>query len=344
MQRTHLKLLAAGVCAFAIMGMLALRLFPGSFSEAPVNTGATEQIPGSTELAASQSNSPFTVIDTSEPAAASELPAPLIDTGVPDGGASSLVIDTSSSVDVTAIAYSPISDAEFEQLVAQLRNSPELLQQLIDEFRQETDVNRQLQLLRLLGEVGGPSVTLTASELIYSGNPESRSIGLELLQRVQPGNAEARDIASSLLATSVEPDVLVSTLTTLARPGDVSDENREFLAQQVAILATHNDDAVRSVSLSVLSRWGTGEQFTAVFIDGLNDTADVVRESAAYSLVGRGDASPAVISALMAVATDSTEYEQARRGSILALRGMDISIQQQATLDRTERDLNTRER
>lgn len=337
MQRTHLKLLAAGVCAFAIVGMVVIKLFPGSSSEASVNTGVVEQITDSTEIAASESNSPFAVIDTTGP-------APLIDTGVAEPAASSIVIDTSISVDVTLIGQSPISDAEFEQLIAQLRDNPELLQQLVDEFRQETDVNRQLQLLRLLGEVGGPSVTLAASELIYSGDPESRRIGLELLQRVQPGNAEARDIASSLLATSVEPDVLVSTLTTLARPGDVSDENREYLAQQVAILATHNDDSVRSISLSVLSRWSTGEQFTAVFLDGLNDTADVVRESAAYSLIGHDDASPAVISALMAVATDSTENEQVRRGSILALRGMGISIQQQATLDRTERELNTRKR
>jgi len=245
------------------------------------------------------------------------------------------------SIDVTRLGRSAIDDTELLQLTEALRSDPDLLQQLIDEFRQEPDAERRAALARLLGEVGGDSVTLTASELIYSGDATNRQLGLNLLQQIQPDNAAARDIASSLLATEVEPEVLVDTLTTLARPGAVDDSTRQILSDQVAFLADHEDAAVRSVSLNILSRWSKDGQYTEVLRNGLADKEPVVRESAAYSLVGHKNVSQTLIDTLLSVAVDSTENERARRGSILALKGMPIDDAVRQLVIAAELELDT---
>ncbi len=70
-----------------------------------------------------------------------------------------------------------MSDTDYESLVARLESDPGLLQQLIDEFRQEQDPERLALLARLIGEAGGPAVTQIASELIFSGDEASRELG-----------------------------------------------------------------------------------------------------------------------------------------------------------------------
>ncbi len=245
------------------------------------------------------------------------------------------------SIDISSVGRSAISDEDFLAIAEQLRRDPALLQQLIDEFRQETDPARKETLSRLLGEAGGPDVTLAASELIYSGDPESRRLGLELLQQIQPDNAEARDIASTLLATEVEPEILVSTLTTLARPGTVEDESRDFLTDQVAFLTGHEDASVRSISINILSRWSQDGRHTETLRGGLSDTEAVVRESAAYSLVGYDSADQSVIDSLLSVAVNSNENTRARRGAILALKGMSISDIERQQVNDAETELDT---
>jgi hypothetical protein len=261
--------------------------------------------------------------------------------------AASLVIQGSQAgsqiayaLDVTTLGRSSMSDEDFLTLAKVLRGNPELLQQLIDEFRQETDADRRIALSRILGEVGGDGVTLTASELIYSGDGVSRRLGLELLQQIQPGNAAARDIASTLLATEVEPTILVDTLTTLAKPGAVDDNSRQFLSEQVAFLTDHEDASVRSISLDILSRWSNDGQYTEVLRNGLLDQESVVRESAAYALVGHENVSQNLIASLLAVAVDSSEVKSTRSGAILALKGMpiDSATRQQVTV--AEREVN----
>ena len=244
------------------------------------------------------------------------------------------------SYDVTSLARSAMSDADFLELAQAMRSDPNLLLQLIDEFRQETDPQRRAAISRLLGEVGGDSVTLAASELIYSGDAESRSLGLELLQQIQPGNAEARNIVSTLLATEVEPDVLVDTLTTLSKPGTVDDNSRQILSDQVAFLADHEDASVRSISLNILSRWSKDGQYTEVIRNGLTDQASVVRESAAYALVGHDNVSQTLIDSLLSVAVDSTEDKRARGGAILALKGMPIDDAVRAQVVAAELEVN----
>jgi len=269
------------------------------------------------------SPSPFSVNDTST---STKAPSASVDNLVNAGteGLNAPVSQGSESgrlfaqtIDVTSLGRSAITDAEFLQLAEALRSDPELLQQLIDELRQETDSERRTALARLLGEVGGEGLTLTASELIYSGDAESRRIGLDLLRKIQPGNAAARDIASTLLATEVEPEILVDTLSVLAKPGSVDDSSRQFLSEQVAFLAEHESAAVRSVSLDILSRWSKDGQYTEVLRNGLSDVEPVVRELAAYSLVGHDNVSPALIDSLLLVAEDSSELDRPRRGAIL---------------------------
>ena len=288
--------------------------------------------------------SPFSVSDSSS-SSAQISPASL--EGVIDTESGELInLDTQNNpltdaIDVTSLGRSTISDSEFLQIAEVLRRDPTLLQQLIDEFRQETDVARRAALSRLLGEVGGDSVTLAASELIYSGDAESRQAGLELLQQVQPGNDAARGIASSLLASEVEPDILVGTLTTLARPGNVDDNSRQFLSAQVAYLADHEDASVRSISLDILSRWSKDGQYTEVLRNGLYDQESVVRESAAYALVGHDNISPSLIESLLSVALNSSEDKRARSGAILALQGMPIDSVVKQQVAAAQLELNT---
>ncbi len=249
-----------------------------------------------------------------------------------------------TTINISSIGQGPLSDDEFTQIVAQLKQDPALLSQLIDEFRQEQQPERKARLARLMGQVGGEQVLLAASELIYSGDAASRTLGLDLLQEVQPGNATARDIASSLLSTEVESQVLIDTMTALAQPGDVDQNSRLFLADQVALLATHDDPDVRGISLNILSRWSTDERYTQVLLDGLEDQVSTVRQSAAYALVGHEDTSQAVLDSLLSVASNPDESKRARRGSLLALRSMSISDELRQQLVIITRELDTQRR
>ncbi|MFK7852886.1 MAG: HEAT repeat domain-containing protein [Granulosicoccus sp.] len=257
------------------------------------------------------------------------------------GGASATQLP---ALDIASLGRSALSDSAFLELADRLRAEPQLLLQLIDEFRQETDLERLAQLSRLLGEVGGTEVTLAASELIFSGDPQSRDIGLELLQQVQPGNDDARDIVSGLLTTEVEPEVLVSTLTTLSSPGKIDDAVRANLSEQVAYLTQHDDASVRAISINILSRWTTDSRYTSVLIDGLDDSTDFVRKSAAYALVDHEDPSPEVMDSLFIVLNNEQEQEPVRRAAILALRGMELSDAQRSHVRAIERKLDTRPR
>lgn len=246
-----------------------------------------------------------------------------------------------SVVDVTSLGRSMMSDEEYLALVERLKSDPQLLSLLIDEVRQETDLERRASLLRIIGAVGGEPATLLASELVFSGDDEDRNLGLDLLQMIQPGDSQARDIVSGMLATEVEPDVLRNTLTALADPGAVDEQSRAYLSGQVAWLTEHTDAGVRSISLDILSRWTTDTQYTSVLLSGLDDNSEYVRASAAYALASHEDQSQEVIDRLMRVIADSSEQEAVRRAAILAVRRMPITDQQRQDVQIIERELNT---
>lgn len=234
-----------------------------------------------------------------------------------------------------------LSEDELGLLVARLKNDPALLAQLMDEFRQELDPDRKKRLAMVLGEVGGEQVTLLASELIFSGDSDARSLGMDLLQDIQPGNAQARNIASNMLATEVDPDTLVDAMTALASPGEVDASSRAYLSDQLALLATHEDESVRSISLDILSRWSDDGRYTDVLVSGLNDSSEYVRASAAYALVSHEDQSPDVVDRLFSTLRASVETAHVKRAVILALRSMPLTAAQDSELVSLERRLNT---
>ena len=333
MSRTLIVVAASGLGAIAVATWLWLA--PGSGREAgqePVSTSVTSTGGGSDGV---MSESPFAVAAenvTSEPQ--SVVPLAHDESADPATGVEL------PFVDVSQIAQGPMSDTDFEAMVARLQADPALLQQLIDEFRQEQDPERLALLARLLGETGGEAVTQIASELIFSGNEASRELGLQLLRQVQPGNAQARDIASGLLATEVEPGVLVSTLTALASPGTVDADSRALLSDQVALLASHTDAGVRGISLDILSRWSTDGRDTPVLINGLQDPEPRVRESAAYALVGHEDSSDAVVESLFSVARDPDEPKPTRSAAFMALSSLSLSDAQSQELQIVKRELS----
>ena len=246
-------------------------------------------------------------------------------------------------VDIYNLGRSSISDADFKSLTERLNADPEFLQAIINEFRLETDTARLRRLAQLLGDVNAPEVTALASELIFSGDPATRKVGLELLKYVQPGNSEAQALVSGLLATEYEADVLVDTLTALAVPGTVDDQTRVGMSEQVALLAAHPDASVRRSSIDILSRWTNDPAHTPIIVNGLQDEDRSVRQTSAYALVGHEDQSYEVIESLMAVAANTDEVERVRRGSILALKGMAIDDATRQRVAAIELQLNTRQ-
>lgn len=328
--------IAASVIMFAVVAMAGLKqvFFKTDERAADPITALQLQPPP----APVKPNSPFGVISDNE-----QAPEQRLEKVDPSKELDGSLIETSSAelVDVTALGLQSLTEAEMQSLVNRLGADPQLLGALIDEMRQEADPERRKLLAQILGEVGGDSVILLASEFIFSGDTSSRELGLDLLQMVQPGNPQAREIVAGMLATEVEPQMLVNTLTTLAVPGDVDAQSRAYLSDQVAWLTEHQDPSVRSVSLDILSRWTANPQYTPVLLDGLDDESEHVRTSAAYALVSHEDKSPQVIDRLFSVIDDTSESKQVRRAAILALRNMPLSEEQQLIVNSTERDLNT---
>jgi len=245
-------------------------------------------------------------------------------------------------VDIYSLGQRNITDADFATLVERLKADPEFLQAIINEFRLETDTDRLRRLAQLLGDVNLPEVTALASELIFSGDSASRKVGLELLKYVQPGNNDARELVAGLLTTEYQPEVLVDTLNTLAVPGEVDNESRAGMSEQVALLATHQDARVRRSSIDILSRWSEDPQHTPIILNGLQDEDRFVRQTSAYALVGHEDESYEVIQSLLAVAANPDEEKRVRRGSILALKGMAIDTETRNRVAAIELQLNTR--
>ena len=316
-------------------GLLILMLAGTEDGERPVVSSdvSSPQIATQTDA-----DSPFAISGGSTAEGGAELALSSQD---PVPGSEALAqTDADISVNVTAL-QPPFSEDALGELVQQLKDNPALLQQLMDEFRQEIDPARKRWLADVLGEVGDEQVTLLASELIFSGDADSRSLGLNLLQDIQPGNAQARDIVSSMLATEVEPAVLVDTLTALARPGDVDDQSRANLADQVAWLTTHQDDTVRGISLDILSRWSNDARYTDVLLTGMDDPSERVRSAAAYALVNHEDKSPAVVERLFTTVATEDETSGVKRAAILALNSMPLTPDQQAELQILEKRLNT---
>ena len=328
------------LCGAVLAGLTWLVLWPDSTQEARLATPADSAgVAESTEPDESAGVSPFAVrVDENESAHSqgSSQNNEINDTSDSAGIADAGIPQPLQSLD------QQLDEANFMRWVEQLRLDPALLNSLIDQFRQETDPFRKQQIADLLGTIGGEQITQLASELVSSGDAESRTLGMSLLQDVQPGNAQARDMVSAMLSTEQETPMLIDALTALASPGEVDDSSRQHLADQVALLTSHQDDGVRSISLDVLSRWSQDSQYTDILMAGLDDESQYVRASAAYALVGReNDSSSTLIDRLFSVASDPDEVKRVKRAALQALRSMSLTEAQREQASSLEQQLNT---
>jgi len=76
------------------------------------------------------------------------------------------------------IAQAPVDDETVEALVFRLRKDKQLLNDLINEYRAETDPKRLNRLTMILGLTATSETLTLAEEMIYSGIDESRDAGL----------------------------------------------------------------------------------------------------------------------------------------------------------------------
>ena len=244
--------------------------------------------------------------------------------------ASELIVDStpsSSGVEASSVAVEPLSDAEFIRLEQQIKSNRQLRLDLLEEFRYNTDPVRAQQLAALLGPYDDPEILQVASELAYSGDPQSRVAGLDLLSLIQPRNDEARDIAIDLLSTGDDTKMLVATMNVLARPTtNASDRQLQSLNDNLGNLSNHYEPTVRAQSLSLLERW---DQNSAVardaFSRGLTDPDPSVRSSATFALNNINNPDDAMISGLLSIAENTDENRSTRYAALRALEKMQLS-------------------
>jgi len=218
------------------------------------------------------------------------------------------------------IGNEPVSDEELINLVNRLNNDPALMAELISELRAETNPERLKRLVYILGATANSAVLPVATELIYSGVPSSRDAGLTLLSRLAPNNPEALSIASNLLVSETEPDVLIATMNVMAQPANASPELRESLVTQITPLSNHEVTNVRSISVSILSRLTDDPSASPVFYNALLDAEAHVRRAAAYAYANFPYHTSEASQKLLDMAEDPYEDAEVRGGAIFALK------------------------
>ena len=233
-----------------------------------------------------------------------------------------------TKIDATTIAADQrLTDEEFEQLELLLRNDKALRLELLEEFRLNANPERAKQLAALLGPHNDPEILQTASALVYSGDPISKTAGLDLLRRIQPRSTDARNIAIDLLSVETDPAFLVSTMNVLATPATSAGEGqRQLLADNLNNLSNHYDPRVRSHSLSLMGRWDKNSLTSRDSLTrGLSDTDPGVRSSAAYAIRNIQNPDDNMIDGLLNIAEDADTKKSTRYAALEALDKMSLS-------------------
>lgn len=236
-------------------------------------------------------------------------------------------VDTASEDDAGDVGVTPLTDDEYANLLVRLKRDPEFLTALLEEYRLNTDPVRAKRLATLFGDLRDPAIVQTAAALVYSGNPDSQRMGLDLLSRLQPYSNEARTIAMELLSSETDPALLVATLNVFASTAKTAGtEQRALLLDNLNLLANHQDSAVRSHSLSLIGRWGDGTD-SALLIDGLTDSSSLVRARSASALRNAENPGTPVILGLLAVAENTNEIKTTRQSALYSLKNMPMDDQ-----------------
>ncbi len=233
--------------------------------------------------------------------------------------------ETETALDITSVGLAPLSDEEYSKVQAQLKQSEALLDQLLEEFRYNTNPQRARQLAALLSQHNLTKVVDVAAELAYSGDPVSQKMGLDLLSRLQPDNSRARDIAIELLSTEDNPSLLVSTMNVLATPArSATPDQRSALLDNTTLLATHNNEQVRSHSVALIGRWNQNDGVMTLE-NALSDNSPQVRARAVSALFGLDNPNTNIINSLLLIAENSSEEKTTRQSALQTLRDMPLA-------------------
>ena len=211
-----------------------------------------------------------------------------------------------------------------------LRNDPALLAAVLDEFLAETDEQRLGRLRQLLGQLDDPALVGVAETMVFSGNPVSADAGLDLLRDISADVPEARLVALDVLSSTQDPELLVGATNVMASPGAADSAVTQQVVSSMSSLVQHPDARVRRLSYSALARWSNDPSVTPTLLQGLNDDDPMVRRNTVYGLVGYPHADASVVEALLQTAESSSDTLRARRGAILALKGMSLDDSQGA--------------
>jgi len=237
------------------------------------------------------------------------------------------------------VGVADISEEDFIELVERLRNDPELLAEVLNELRAETDPDRIKRLTILLGSTGSAEVLPLAEELVYSSNSLSREAGLDLLSRIAPQNAQAYDIANTILGSEADSEVLVSTMNVLARPQNASAQAKATSITQIMPLASHESAAVRRHSVSILVRLTNDETLSPVLYSALSDADASVREAATYAYSDYPYQTTEAVERLIEIIEDPSEERGVRNGAILAISTMSPDEQTQARIKAAKKQM-----
>ena len=239
------------------------------------------------------------------------------------------VTTTDAEIDIASVAVDPLSDEEFIELRALLKNDVGLRLEILDQFRYSTDPARSKQLAALLGDYDNPEIVQTAAELARSGEPLSQSAGLNLLNRLQPHNDDARDIAIDLLSSQTDPATLVATMNVLATPAKTATAaQRQLINDNVGLLASHHEPSVRAHSLALIGRWDKNSPANReALTKGLSDSDAKVRARATHGLKNIENPDDNMINGLLAIAENKSEKRTTRYAAIGALSNMTLPSQ-----------------
>ncbi len=239
----------------------------------------------------------------------------------------------SEYIDFTTLGDNPLSDDELKRLADALANDPALREQLLAEFRANTDPERVRVLVWLIGQFGEEQATQIGGELIFSGDPVSQQAGLTLLGELQPRVDAAREMVASLVMIEPNTEVLVSALDALARPGELPQGSQEQLTNRFVELSTHDDTRMRARAVALLGRWSADANVTGTLVDSTRDTQADVRRNAVYALAQLSSRTTATRDALLAVIQNSDEVAETRQGAINAIKKYSLDSDQQAIVD-----------
>ncbi len=264
----------------------------------------------------------------------------LIDTSADNGADTSAAAGNAVPTPVSeaiefarGVALDYTDDATLIDQAKALTEDPALLAAVQDEFTTETDPARLDRLRLLLGQLDDPSLVGVAETMAFSGNDASAAAGLDLLRDISGKVPEARTVALDVMSSTQDASLLVRATQVMAS-GKSDDANVvQRVVTSMSSLVQHPEATVRRAGYSTLARWANGPSVTPTLLQGLSDEDPAVRKSTAYGLVGYPHADSAVMEALLQTAENDTDTRRARKGAVLALKGMPLDdVQRQRLL------------